>query len=155
MLISPEYREFVAIGAMLVAALLFAVAALSLPVLLGPRRTHNPVKDSAYECGIPVVAENSRFSIKFHVVAMLFILFDVEVVFLIGWAATYRDLIKPVSQGGLGWPMLVGMLVFILILEAGHLYAWRSGALDWAPVRRKRQGPGEHGLRPASSGGAP
>lgn len=120
---------------MLVAAIMFAVAALSLPVLLGPRRSHGKVKDTPYECGMPAIGERARFSVKFHVVAMLFILFDVEVVFLIGWAAMYRDLIRPVEQGGIGWPMLTGALAFLLILEVGHLYAWRKGALNWAPSR--------------------
>ncbi|MEI8351555.1 MAG: NADH-quinone oxidoreductase subunit A [bacterium] len=135
MSISPEYREFVEAGAMLVAAILFAVAALALPVLLGPRRSHGRVKDTPYECGMPAIGERARFSVKFYIVAMLFILFDVEVVFLIGWAAMYRDLIRPVEQGGIGWPMLTGALAFLLILEVGHLYAWKKGALNWSPAR--------------------
>ncbi len=120
---------------MLVAAILFAVAALALPVLLGPRRSHGRVKDTPYECGMPAIGERARFSVKFYIVAMLFILFDVEVVFLIGWAAMYRDLIRPVEQGGIGWPMLTGALAFLLILEVGHLYAWKKGALNWSPAR--------------------
>jgi len=139
-LISPEYKAFIEVGAMLVAAVLFAVAAFALPILLGPRRTHGKVKDTPYECGIPTIGERGRFSIKFYIVAMLFILFDVEVVFLIGWAALYRDLIRPVAQGGLGWPMLVGGVIFLLVLEVGHLYAWKKGALDWSPSRRTREG---------------
>lgn len=142
MLISPEYSAYVAVGAMLVAAVLFAVVAIALPVLLGPRRTHGLVKDSPYECGLPAIGERARFSVKFYTVAMLFILFDVEVVFLIGWAALYSDLIKPVEQGGLGWSMLGGALVFILLLEVGHLYAWKKGVFNWAPLR---------GRKPASS----
>lgn len=127
---------------MLVAAILFAVAAIAMPVLLGPRRTHGLVKDTPYECGIPAIGERSRFSVKFYIVAMLFILFDVEVVFLIGWAATYRDLIKPVAQGGIGWSMLVGAVVFLLLLEVGHLYAWKKGALNWAPAKSRKQAAG-------------
>ena len=137
MLISPEYRDFVAIAVMLVAAAGFSAIAIILPFLLGPRRTHGPVKDSPYECGLPPLANHSHFSVKFNVIAMLFILFDIEVVFLIGWAVLCRDLVKPVAQGGLGWPMLIGMVVFLLILEVGHIYAWRKGALDWAPARAK------------------
>jgi NADH-quinone oxidoreductase subunit A len=139
-LISPEYREFVQVGCMLVAAIFFAVVAIALPVLLGPRRTHGPVKDSPYECGIPSMGERSRFSIKFYIVAMLFILFDVEVVFLVGWAAMYRDMVQPVQAGGIGWPMLVGGLTFLVLLEVGHLYAWRKGALNWAPLRDRKAG---------------
>lgn len=138
MLISPEYREFVTAGAMLVAAVFFAVVAIALPVLIGPRRTHGLVKDTPYECGLPTIGERSRFSVKFYTVAMLFILFDVEVVFLIGWAAMYHDLIRPVEQGGIGWSMLGGSLIFILLLEVGHLYAWKKGALNWAPLRARK-----------------
>lgn len=137
--ISPDYKAFVEAGAMLVAAIFFAVAAIAFPVLLGPRRTHGRVKDSPYECGLPTLGERARFSVKFYVVAMLFILFDVEVVFLIGWAALYSDLIKPVSQGGIGWPMLTGAVTFLLILEVGHLYAWRKGALDWATLTGQKK----------------
>lgn len=137
-MVSPEFREFVEAGAMLVAAVFFAVAGIGLPVLLGPRRTHGRVKDTPYECGIPAIGERGRFSIKFYIVAMLFILFDVEVVFLIGWAAMYRDLIRPVEQGGMGWSMLVGAVIFLLLLEVGHLYAWKKGALNWAPVRSRK-----------------
>ena len=136
-MISPEYREFVEAGVMLVAAVLFAVAGIALPVLIGPRRTHGLVKDAPYECGIPAMGERSRFSVKFYIVAMLFILFDVEVVFLIGWAAMYRDLIKPVEQGGIGWSMFVGAMIFLILLEVGHLYAWKKGALNWAPLRSR------------------
>ena len=66
---------------------------------------------------------------------MLFILFDIEVVFFLGWAAVFRDLIKPVEAGGIGLKMLLGALVFLAILEVGHIYAWKKGALDWAPKR--------------------
>lgn len=135
---------------MLVAAVLFAIVAIALPVLLGPRRTHGLVKDSPYECGLPAIGERARFSVKFYTVAMLFILFDVEVVFLIGWAALYTDLIKPVEQGGLGWSMLVGALIFILLLEVGHLYAWKQGVFNWAPLRNRKQESG-----PAAERGAP
>jgi NADH-quinone oxidoreductase subunit A len=64
---------------------------------------------------------------------MLFILFDIEVVFFLGWAAVFRDLMKEK-----GWNMLLGALVFLAILEVGHIYAWKKGALDWAPKRPKR-----------------
>ena len=140
-MISPDYKEFVEVGAMLLAAIFFAVAAIVLPVLLGPRRTHGRVKDTAYECGLPAMGERARFSVKFYIVAMLFILFDVEVVFLIGWAVLYHDLIRPVAQGGMGWSMLVGGGIFLLVLEVGHLYAWRKGTLNWASSRSGRRLP--------------
>lgn len=116
----------------------FAAVSISLPTLLGQKRTHDPVKDSPYECGMPPLTEaHTRFSVKFYLIAMLFILFDIEVVFFLGWAAVFRDLIKPVSDGGIGLEMLFGALAFLAILEVGHIYAWKKGALDWAPQKEK------------------
>jgi NADH-quinone oxidoreductase subunit A len=71
--------------------------------------------------------------VQFYLVAVLFILFDIEVVFFLGWAAVYRRLL-----GEIGWTMLLGGALFLLILEAGHLYAWKKGALDWAPKKDRR-----------------
>lgn len=145
MSLETEYREFIAIGAMLVFGILFSAGAILTPLLVGPRRTHGPVKDSPYECGLPPLTDLFRFSVRFHVVAMLFILFDIEVVFLIGWAALFRRMIRPEEVGGIGWPMLTGMLVFLAILEIGHIYAWKKGVLDWAPIRdrtRAAEAPG-------------
>ena len=116
----------------------FAAVSISLPTLLGKKRTHDPVKDSPYECGMPPLTEaHTRFSVKFYLIAMLFILFDIEVVFFLGWDAVFRDLIKPVSEGGIGLEMLFGALAFLAILEVGHIYAWKKGALDWAPGKEK------------------
>ena len=80
-------------------------------------------KDAAYECGKDPIGEgSSRFSVKFYLVAMLFILFDIEVVFFLPWAITFRQL------GIFG---LVEMIVFIAILLVGYVYAWKKGALEW------------------------
>jgi len=101
------------------------------PQLLGKKRTHGAIKDTPYECGIPPVTEaHPRFSVKFYLVAVLFILFDIEVVFFLGWAAVYRELL-----GEIGWKMLLGGMLFLFILEVGHIYAWKKGALDWAPQK--------------------
>ncbi len=121
-------------------ALAFAAGAIFVPPLLGRKRTHSPVKDSPYECGMPPMTEaHTRFSVKFYLIAMLFIIFDIEVVFFLGWAAVFRDLSKPVADGGIGWRMLLGALVFLAILEVGHIYAWKKGALDWSPRKMRRE----------------
>ena len=115
-------------------ALGFAGGNLILPPLIGKKRTHDPVKDSAYECGLPAMqAGQPRFSIKFYLIAMLFIIFDIEVVFMLGWGAVFRDLFKE-----MGWKMIGGGALFLLILEAGHIYLWKKGALDWAPRQQAR-----------------
>jgi len=137
---ADHFWPYIAFGAMLIAAIGFSIIAVTLPGILGPRRTHNAIKDSAYECGLPAESGRpARFSVKFYVVAMLFILFDIEVVFLVAWGVLYRKLVRPETAGGLGWTALVIAVVFLLILEAGHLYAWRSGALDWASWRSRPQ----------------
>lgn len=90
-------------------------------MILRPRRT--PVKETPYESGIaPLGGARHRFSVKFYLTAMLFIVFDIETVFLIPWGVGFRPL------GLLG---LLEMLLFIVILLVGYIYAWKRGALDW------------------------
>jgi NADH-quinone oxidoreductase subunit A len=145
-----QLQQFVPVGLLLLVAIGFAAGMILAPILLGKRRTHSPVKDSPYECGMPALTEaHTRFSVKFYLIAMLFILFDIEVVFFLGWSAVFRDLIKPVSEHGIGWRMLWGALGFLALLEVGHLYAWRKGALDWAP---KRTAVGRSDLQSRSAG---
>jgi len=100
----------------------FAVTSLVLPRIFAVR---NPTraKLEPYESGMePVGTARERFSIQFYLVAMLFLLFDVEVIFLFPWAVVYRDL------GLFGF---VEMLVFIAVILAGFLYVWKKGALEW------------------------
>lgn len=90
--------------------------------LLAPRAT-NPVKTEAFECGNPSSGTAwGRFSVKFYMVAILFIVFDIEVVFMYPWAVIFRRL---------GWFGLVEMMCFIGVLAIGLLYVWRKGALEW------------------------
>src|SRR5687767_5124469 len=105
----------------------FAVATLLTSVLLGKSGLRNQVKDSAYECGmLPLSEGQPRFSVKFYIVAMLFVLFDIEVVFLYPAAVIYKDYLA-VFGTGIAW----AGLGFISILGVAFLYAWRKGALDW------------------------
>jgi NADH-quinone oxidoreductase subunit A len=133
---SQQLQQYVPVGLLLLVVGGFAAGGLLAPTILGKKRVHSPVKDSPYECGMPPMMDaHSRFSVKFYLIAMLFILFDIEVVFFLGWAAVFRDLIKPEAAGGIGLKMLLGALVFLALLEVGHIYAWKKGALDWAPQR--------------------
>jgi NADH-quinone oxidoreductase subunit A len=92
---------------------------------LGPKRP-NPAKSSVYECGIiPEVDARRRFSAKFYLVAILFVIFDVEIAFLIPWAVVFRDL------AGTGFAVLWQMLLFLGVLVAGLVYVIRRGALKW------------------------
>ena len=131
---AEQLQQYVPVGLLLLVAIGFATATLLAPLIIGKPRVHNPVKDSPYECGLPPMTDaHTRFSVKFYLIAMLFIVFDIEVVFMLGWAAVFRDMIKPVAAGGIGIKMLLGALLFLGILEVGHVYAWKKGALDWAP----------------------
>lgn len=105
----------------------FAVATLIASALLGKRALRNRTKDSAYECGMnPVGDAHARFSVKFYLVAMLFVLFDIEVVFLVPWATIYREQIAGGAVVFLG-----SMLGFVGILFLAYLYALKKGALEW------------------------
>jgi len=94
--------------------------------LFGHRMRRNPIKDSAYECGVPATGKaHPRFSVKFFLTALLFILFDIEVVFLLPWTFIYREFLS------FGLPVLLPAGFFIGLLAFGFLYEWRKGALDW------------------------
>ena len=137
-----EFQQYIAVGLLIVVAAGLTFGMLLVPTLLGKKRTHSAVKDAPYECGMPAMTEaHTRFSVKFYLIAMLFILFDIEVVFFLGWGAVFRDLIKPVTKGGIGIKMLLGAVLFLAILEVGHIYCWKKGALDWAPKKKQPEPP--------------
>ena len=93
-------------------------------VLSTYRRT--PVKIAPYESGMPVLGDaRERFSVKFYMVAMLFIIFDIETVFMIPWAVAFRQL------GDMAGMLIIEMFVFIVILAVGYVYVWKRGALQW------------------------
>ena len=111
-------------------AIVIAAALIVLSYLLG-KRVRNAVKDTPYESGItPTGDARARFSVKFYLVAMLFILFDIEAIFLYPWAVVYREL----KMFG-----FVEMLVFVILILSGFFYIWRKGALDWAYSDRPRR----------------
>ncbi len=107
---------------LVLAATVFGVGSLLLSALIGPKK-QSPLKLSPYECGCePVGSARERFSIKFYLVAMLFILFDIEAVFLYPWSILFKRL---------GLFGLIEMGVFIVILLVGYVYIWKKGALEW------------------------
>ncbi len=119
-------REYLPVLIHIIVAIVFAVSALLVSVLLGKAGRRNAVKDTAYECGmIPQGEAQPRFSVKFYLVAMLFILFDLEIVFMYPWAVVYREAI--VESKTILW----SMLSFVSILMVGYVYALKKGALDW------------------------
>ena len=112
----------------------FAFGMLGLSIFVGNlvnkwRRKHLPIKDVAYECGmLPVGEGNSRLSVKFYLVAMLFILFDIEVVFLYPWATVYREMLQNAATRN---TILFSMVSFLGILFIGYVYALKKGAFNW------------------------
>jgi NADH-quinone oxidoreductase subunit A len=100
----------------------FALISILLSNVLGPHKP-TPEKLAPYECGMPPVGDaRERQSVKFYLVAMIFLLFDIEVAFLYPWAMALRDL---------GWNGFLQVLLFMVLLLAGYVYVWRKGALDW------------------------
>jgi NADH-quinone oxidoreductase subunit A len=100
----------------------FVAAGLIFARLIRPHRPY-PSKLSTYECGEEPIGEpRSRFNVRFYVVALIFLIFDVEVVFLFPWALVFRNL---------GWFAFIEMVVFLAILFVGYAYVWRKGDLEW------------------------
>ena len=119
-------REYLPILLQIIVAIGFAVSALVVSVLLGKTGRRTGAKDTAYECGMVAQGEaQPRFSVRFYLVAMLFILFDLEIVFMYPRAVVYREAIAQSSL--IFW----SMLSFISILMVGYAYALKKGALDW------------------------
>ena len=115
-------RPYLPLAAYAALVVVTGAALLGASRLLGPR-VRQADKEAPYECGMPLLGgSRERFSVKFYLVAILFVLFDIETIFLVPWAVIHRKL------GVFG---LVEMLVFMAFLVLGFLYAWRRGGLDW------------------------
>ena len=120
-------QGWLSIVIMIALGLLFAVPSVVLSKFLGPSKP-SPEKLAPYECGMPPVGDaRERMSVKFYLVAMIFLLFDIEVAFLYPWAMALREL---------GWPGFVQVVLFMALLLAGYVYVWRKGALDWGDEKR-------------------
>lgn len=119
-------REYIPVLLQFVVAVGFAVSAIIVSSILGKTGRRSRTKDTAYECGmVPQGEAVPRFSVKFYLVAMLFILFDLEIVFMYPWAVVYRESIAH------GQIIFWSMLSFVSILMVGYAYALKKGALDW------------------------
>ena len=136
-----ELSDYLPVAILALLALLFAVLSLGVSSLLRPNRP-TPAKLAPYECGIEPerLPSGERFSVKFYVVAMLFIIFDIETIFLFPWAVGFRQL---------GLFGLVEMAVFIGLVFVAYVYVWRSGGLDWS--RDDRADRDDAAVEPASA----
>src|SRR3981081_805056 len=121
-----QLMEYARVLLLLLVAIAFAFGTLGISVLLGAWGKRNRMKDAAYECGMLPIGEGStRMSVKFYLVAMLFILFDIEVVFLYPWAVVYKEMLK--DPAGL---IFGSMVSFMAILFVGYIYALKKRAFD-------------------------
>ena len=121
-----QYAPVLILGALAVG---FAAGVLILSAALGKLGRNSKIKDTPYECGmLPIGDGSTRMSVKFYLIAMLFILFDIEVVFLYPWAVVYKDLLQdPVTRN----MIFFAMISFLGILFVGYLYALKKKAFDW------------------------
>ena len=123
-----SFSAYVPILALLALAALFTLGSVGASQVVGPKR-YNRAKLDAYECGIepsPEPVGGGRFPIKFYLTAMLFIIFDIEIIFLYPWAVTFNSLLAD-----LGVFAFVEMILFIVTVFIAYAYVWRRGGLDW------------------------
>lgn len=119
-------EQYIPIFIVFVVAVGFAVVTVFSSEIIGPKRP-NKVKLSTYESGMtPVGTTKERISVKYYLVAMLFIIFDLEVIFVYPWAVEFRKLL-----GELGPSVFIAMLIFLIVLELGYLYAYKKGGFKW------------------------
>lgn len=114
--------EYIFIALFILVALIFPLVAFIAAYVVRPKKS-NPIKSSIYECGLETIGETwVQFRVQYYIYALVFVIFDIETVFLYPWAVAYNRL---------GLFALVEMFIFIAILVGGLIYAWRKGALKW------------------------
>ena len=125
--------DYAPVGLMFLVAMGFAVSQLLVTQLIGPRK-RTATKLMPYECGKdPVGGARDRFSIKFYTVAVIFLLFDIEVLFMVPFAVAFKSLMSQQASSGVlyGTIALIEIMVFIATLIVGYIYVWKKGTFDW------------------------
>lgn len=136
---NPEIQEFGTILLFIIGGIAFVAITLFASFLVRPKRP-NPEKLTTYECGEDAVGNTwGYFNIRFYLVALLFVLFEVEILFLFPWATVFgqKELIEG-TQGQWGWFALIEVILFVGILALGLAYAWTKGYLDWVRPTPKK-----------------
>ena len=126
------YHEFLPILIFLIVAVCIAMAMAvggkMLSIIVGVHRP-NPEKNSTFECGFEATGDaRIKFDVRFYLVAILFLIFDLEIAFMLPWGVLIRD---SVGGSGISWAAFVAMLIFLFILLLGFIYEWKKGALEW------------------------
>ena len=128
LLVAVELNAYIPIGILVLMAIIFALANLGITHVLGPKR-HGPDKDVPYESGVnPIGTARKRFNVRFYILAMTFLVFDVEIIFLYPWAATFTQLTPQSDQATL---FLGRIMFFIGTSVVAYVYAWRKGVFRW------------------------
>ena len=128
------YRDFLPVIFFIFLAIALVALPLVIQYLVSPRHNKTDDKQMSYECGeVPEGSAWVKFNVRFYVIALIFIIFDVEVIFLFPWAVIFQEL----SANGLGLLAFVEMFIFVLILLAGFAYVWVKGDLDWVKMKVK------------------
>lgn len=119
-------EQYIPVFIVILTALIFAVVTVFSSEIFGPKRP-NPEKLSTYESGMkPIGSTNERVSVKYYLVAMFFIIFDLEVIFIYPWAVQFKKLF-----GEIGISVFISMFIFLVVLELGYLYAYKKGGFKW------------------------
>lgn len=128
------YTDYIPVIVFIGLAIALLIAPLIIQYLVSPRHDKGNDKLMSYECGeVPEGSAWVKFNIRFYIIALVFIIFDVEVVFLFPWAVVYQDFIA----SGNGLLVLIEMLLFVIILTIGFAYVWIKGDLDWVKMKLK------------------
>ena len=123
---ASSIHDFIPLLVLMGIAMILAATLVGLSWILGPKKP-SAAKLAPYECGVdPIGSARERFPVKFYLIAMLFIVFDIETVFLYPWAVTFRNISLAAQKFN-----LAEMIVFIVILFVGYVYVWKKGAFEW------------------------
>jgi NADH-quinone oxidoreductase subunit A len=145
--VSFELSAYAPILLMFVVAVGFAGGNILLSTLVGQRK-RTRTKLMPYECGKdPVGSARERFSVKFYLIAMIFILFDIELIFMMPWAVVFKRLSGP--EFGLSTLIYVEMMIFVALLLVGYIYVWKKGLFDWGERARREAEAEAHVLQVA------
>ena len=135
------YRDFLPVIIFTFLAIALVALPLFIQYIVSPRHDKNDAKQMSYECGeVPEGSAWVKFNVRFYVIALIFIIFDVEVIFLFPWAVVFQDL----SANGFGLLAFIEMFLFVMILVIGFAYVWIKGDLDWVKMKVK-YGQGRYG----------
>ena len=128
------YTDYIPVIVFVALAIGLLIAPLVIQHLVSPRHDKSDAKQMSYECGeVPEGSAWVKFNVRFYVIALIFIIFDVEVIFLFPWAVVFQDLLS----SGYGFLAFIEMFIFVLILVVGFAYVWVKGDLDWVKMKLK------------------